>query len=416
MNITFFIIWFIISPLIFLGIMFFSSFLKAKKLDGYKNNAKRILSKGEENFSIINNVLNGQMFIEYLKSILNSSPDKNVIIELSALKNNLVIDNEIIYLRFDNDYNKIEILRNPNNANILPETFSFSDVDKIILGFKSFSERSGSGRSSTTYNYNQYTVSIKFKNRMNDLFVYNKTLLVSDDKGPAEAESRCIGELLAKIFKVNLIRIGGEEVPYDKLDQSITEKLKDFAGLNYSFKKIPFTVEDRGDNFCINQLKYYNIPKMVIGIIILTILTFGSEFLLFRYTTFNTINKEIKPETGQVEIVLISILIFILFILLLIFWIKQSKYKIPALKPLIIIYKDRILSKLVYKNNQLVSYNEFDLSKIEEIDVRYESSLGYSVKLVSDEKSERIASFYNANKSNYLKDEILSIIKRLNEN
>lgn len=388
-------------------------FLRRQKLKKYKDNALSIFSKSiGSDVQIINNTLNTGYFLEYLKSIHNGKTYPDIIIELTSLKDSCIIEKNVSYLKFDHDYGNLEFLQNPEKNNYTPKKFSYYDIKKVILDFKSFIETRGSGRNSNTCYYNQYIVKLLLKNRLKEIVVFNKILMVSDDKGQFESESRLIGEFLAKIFKVNLVRINGEEVSYDKLDVSIIEKLKDFEKRSYSFKQEPFMVDDRSDNFCVNELKYYNIPKMVIGIIFIIAANIIIHILLLKPII---LNKSKAYISSTFQVVLTVMLLSVGFILLILIWINSSRNKIPKLKPILLIYRDKILNNLVYKNGVLTSYNEIDISKIEEVDVRYESSLGYSIMLVSDEKSYRIASFMDQNKSDYLKDEILSIIKRLNE-
>jgi len=45
--------------------------------------------------------------------------------------------------------------------------------------------------------------------------------------------------------------------------------------------------------------------------------------------------------------------------------------------------------------------------------VRYEASMGHSVKLISDDFSVRVVSYSDLQKANYIRDEILNALKNL---
>ncbi len=412
---TIIVILFIIFDIIFIIIIVSSNYFKTKKIEKLRQNIKNLFSDNEYN-EILNSVTNSYEFIKYLKAILGNKTEKQYIIELTNVKNNSFLSNKVEYLKFLPSYDKIEILSETNKYS-MPTQISYSDIDKIILDFKTFSEASRSGRSSTTYYYNQYIVKIKFKIMMPELYVYDNTLLVSTDKGSIETESRAIGELLAKIFKVNLVRIDGTEVSCDKLDESVLERLNDFVKKEYSFKEPPFITRKYDDHYSINKLKYYNVPKMVLGIIAVSIIdvVFNSFFL--QVTFFNQKDQIISQTNNSDAIfkfVLVLIASSLLLFIFILYWIKNSKNKIPDEVPLLLIYKDKILSNLKYKNNNLISSSEILISKIEEIVVRYEKSIGYSVKLISDEKNIRVASYYEINKADYLKDEIIYTLKNFN--
>ncbi|HOV12877.1 MAG TPA: hypothetical protein PK771_01220 [Spirochaetota bacterium] len=385
------------------------NFFKFRKMVKQKNNAQIIFSRENgQGINIINSLENPTVLTNYLNSLLQNKAEENIVVEVNEIKPNSLIKNNLTFLKFDNNNSKIDILSNPDKLNQSPLTVSYSDVEKILLGFRSFSETRGSGKSSRTYYYNQYWVTIKFKNgtNTNDVSAYNKITYVSQDKGLFETESRSVGELLAKIFKVNLVRIDGTEIEYTKLDESVTEKLKDFVRSNYSFKKEPFITQDIENGYCISELQYYNIPKMVLGIIFISILDIVSIFLLFRF-------HFLGRETNVFYVIGLIFLIELVCGLLIFYWVNASKNKTPTLKPIINIFRDKLVTNLKFKNGQLISSDEAIISKIEEIVVRYETSLGNSVKLIADEFSIRVASYSDVNKSNYLRDEILDIIKRV---
>ncbi len=392
---------------IFISIAFVG-FLKFKRNIRQKNNASAIFSRNSaESVKIINSFENPILLTDYLNALLKNEAEKNVVIETAEYKNNTFLKKGLSFLKFDNEYEKIEILSNPDSLNTAPETVSYSDVGKVFLQFRSYSETRGSGKSSRTYYYNQYWVTLRINagNSFRDIFVYNNTTYVSQDNGLYETQARAVGETLAKIFKVNLVRTDGSETEYDKLDESVVHKLRDFVRSNYSFKQEPFLTQEIDGGYCINELKYMNIPKLVLGIIFISIFDIIAIVL---FVSSNILGREANPFYIFGAIVLVEILCAVLIAL----WVNLSKNKQPSLKPILYVYEDRIASNLKFKNGRIISKSESPIDKIEEIVVRYESSKGNTIKLVSDDFSNKVASFYDVKKANYLKDEILDILKR----
>ncbi len=148
-----------------------------------------------------------------------------------------------------------------------------------------------------------------------------------------------------------------------------------------------------------------NIPKLVLGIIFISIFDIIAIVL---FVSSNILGREANPFYIFGAIVLVEILCAVLIAL----WVNLSKNKQPMLKPILYVYEDRIASNLKFKNGRIISKSESPIDKIEEIVVRYESSKGNTIKLVSDDFSNKVASFYDVKKANYLKDEILDILKR----
>ena len=280
--------------------------------------------------------------------------------------------------------------------------------------FDSYSVTRGSGKNSRTYYYNQYWISLQSQRNPNsDICVFNKSLYVSQDNGLLEIEVRAIGELLSKILKINLIRIDGSVIEPDKLDESVINKLNDFVKTNYLFKTEPFYSQEIDKGFCINKILYYNVKKIVFGTIFIIAASIIG-IIVYIYLNYHKQSYEfIEKQPNPFYTVIMIILIVLLAIFLIIFLVKNSKYKAPRFKPLIYIYKDKILSTLKIKDNNIISSDTSSVAEIEEISVRYERSLGYSVKLISDNFSKRVAYFNNVNKANYLRDEILSALKIL---
>ena len=392
---------------IFIGIASIN-FFKFRKRMKQKGNAEIIFSReGGQGVNILNSLENPTLLASYLKSLLENKAENNVVIEVSEVKTKALFSGKATFLKFDNNNSKIEILSNPDKLNVTPNTVNYSDIEKVFLNFRSYSETRGSGKSSRTYYYNQYWVTLRFRAEANipDVAIYNKTTYVSQDNGLFETESRAVGEILAKLFKVNLVRIDGTEVEYTKLDESVTEKLKDFVRANYTFKKEPFTTQEIDGGFCINELQYYNVPKMVIGIIFISIIDTVVIIALFTTGFF-------RRESSPFYIIGLIALIEALSGILIFSWVNASKNKIPTFKPIVNVYKDKIVSNLKFKNGQLISSEESLVSKIEEIIVRYESSKGNTVKLIADDFSNRVVSYYDVQKANYMRDEILDILKR----
>ncbi len=386
---------------------------KKRNFSKEKNNAQSFFEK--ESGAAINTIdttENSPALIEYLKSILEKKEEKNIVIDASESnekEQSLFQKKSLTFLKFKCDDESIDILSDPDNLKQTLKTISFADIDKIILKFKSFSVRRGSGKNSRTDYLNQYSTILKFKSEAScaDVTIYDKVAYVSFDQGYFEVESRAIGELFAKIFKTNLVRIDGTEIEYTKLDESVTEKLKNFVKSNYSFKKEMFIVEDLDNNGAsISKLQYYNVPKIVLGIILLSIIDIVGPILFFK-------TQPIGKELGFFHNVGVFILIEMLFGLIIFLWVKNSKYKMPKLKPIVHLYKDKIFTDLKIRNGELVSKNEVLVSEIEGIEVRYEVSMGYSVKLISDDFSVRVVSYNDVQKANYVRDEILNTLKKL---
>lgn len=385
------------------------NFLKMKKKLKQKENAQAIFSRdGNNSITIVSAFDSSSQLLDYLKAMVENKHENNVIVESYEAKENGMTGNKMQFLKFDNNFGRIDILSNPDNLNVAPQTANYSDIDKVFLRFRSYSETRGSGKSSRTYYYNQYWVTLRFKENINhpEAIIYNKTTYVSQDNGILETESRAVGELLAKILKINLVRIDGSEVEYTKLDESILAKLNDFVMTNYQFKKPPFSVEEIESGYCINQLQYYNIPKIVLGIIAIVLSDAILIFCLFYFKLIN-VHFNLYYSLGLIFAILSFCGLSIFY------WVKASKYKFPELKSIIKLYKEKIEINLKTKNRQVISSEEFNTSEIEEIIVRYETSRGYTVKLVADKFSARVASYYDEKKSNYLRDEILDILKKM---
>ncbi|HPO50287.1 MAG TPA: hypothetical protein PLO89_08195, partial [Spirochaetota bacterium] len=315
---------------IFISIAFVG-FLKFKRNIRQKNNASAIFSRNSaESVKIINSFENPILLTDYLNALLKNEAEKNVVIETAEYKNNTFLKKGLSFLKFDNEYEKIEILSNPDSLNTAPETVSYSDVGKVFLQFRSYSETRGSGKSSRTYYYNQYWVTLRINagNSFRDIFVYNNTTYVSQDNGLYETQARAVGETLAKIFKVNLVRTDGSETEYDKLDESVVHKLRDFVRSNYSFKQEPFLTQEIDGGYCINELKYMNIPKLVLGIIFISIFDIIAIVL---FVSSNILGREANPFYIFGAIVLVEILCAVLIAL----WVNLSKNKQPMLKPIL---------------------------------------------------------------------------------
>lgn len=323
------------------------------------------------------------------ESSTNEFLDKKVII-------NIQDSGDSIFIHIDTLEKNIEVLINPKSQNDTPIALPFESFDVVKLIHKTYSVTTGSGKNRSTSYYNKYITNISVSSDiLSEITVYNNKTQVSSDKGVLEISSRRIGELFAKLLKTDIIRTNGARVRYNDLDASVLEKLDNNAP-RITLNKNIFTTSKMNDSYVINRLLYYKKLRLVLGIIVSSVIFIIGLIFGIKYAGL-----------------LSGLPINALFVIFLIFWIKSSRYKEPHEKPMIYVYKDQIITKPKFKNNVMVNGINIDLSNIEEIIVRFEKSKGFIVKALSDDKIFNIATFSHENTAQFIRGEILSLLKEL---